>query len=31
VAEVEVSPKGKFKGRLIPAFITSAGHPVLQG
>lgn len=31
VAEVVVTPKGTFKGRLIPAFITSAGHPVLQG
>jgi poly-gamma-glutamate capsule biosynthesis protein CapA/YwtB (metallophosphatase superfamily) len=31
VAEVVVTPSGKFKGGLIPAFITSAGHPVLQG
>jgi poly-gamma-glutamate capsule biosynthesis protein CapA/YwtB (metallophosphatase superfamily) len=31
VAEVVVSPAGKFKGRLIPAFIESAGHPVLRG
>jgi poly-gamma-glutamate synthesis protein (capsule biosynthesis protein) len=31
VAEVVVSAKGKFKGRLIPAFIESAGHPVLRG
>jgi len=31
VAEVTVSPKGKFKGRLIPAFIESSGHPVLRG
>jgi poly-gamma-glutamate capsule biosynthesis protein CapA/YwtB (metallophosphatase superfamily) len=31
VAEVVVSPKGKFKGRLIPAFIEVSGHPVLRG
>lgn len=31
VAEVTVSPKGKFKGRLIPAFIETSGHPVLRG
>jgi poly-gamma-glutamate capsule biosynthesis protein CapA/YwtB (metallophosphatase superfamily) len=31
VAEVKVSPKGKFTGRMIPAFITAPGHPVLRG
>jgi poly-gamma-glutamate capsule biosynthesis protein CapA/YwtB (metallophosphatase superfamily) len=31
VAEVTVSPKGTFKGRLIPAFIQESGHPVLSG
>jgi poly-gamma-glutamate capsule biosynthesis protein CapA/YwtB (metallophosphatase superfamily) len=31
VAEVTVSPKGTFKGRLIPAFIQVSGHPVLSG
>jgi poly-gamma-glutamate synthesis protein (capsule biosynthesis protein) len=31
VAEVKVSPKGKFTGRMIPAFITAHGHPVLRG
>ena len=30
VAEVTVSSKGKFKGRLIPAFIEASGHPVLR-
>ncbi len=30
VAEVIVSPKGTFKGRLIPAFIEVSGHPVLR-
>jgi poly-gamma-glutamate capsule biosynthesis protein CapA/YwtB (metallophosphatase superfamily) len=30
VAEVTVGPKGKFKGRLIPAFIEVSGHPVLR-
>ncbi len=30
VAEVHVSPKGTFKGRLIPAFIEVSGHPVLR-
>lgn len=30
VAQVTVSPKGKFKGRLIPAFIETSGHPVLR-
>jgi hypothetical protein len=29
VAEVVVSPDGRVSGRLIPAFIESAGHPVL--
>jgi hypothetical protein len=31
VAEVTVSPGGKLTGRLIPVFVTDAGHPVLQG
>jgi poly-gamma-glutamate capsule biosynthesis protein CapA/YwtB (metallophosphatase superfamily) len=31
VAEVVVSPRGKVTGRLIPAFIESAGHPVVRG
>lgn len=31
VAEVIVSPKGRFRGRLIPAFIEVSGHPVLRG
>jgi poly-gamma-glutamate synthesis protein (capsule biosynthesis protein) len=31
VAEVTVSPSGKFTARLIPAFIEDAGHPVLRG
>jgi poly-gamma-glutamate synthesis protein (capsule biosynthesis protein) len=30
VAEVIVSPKGRFSGRLIPAFIEASGHPVLR-
>jgi poly-gamma-glutamate synthesis protein (capsule biosynthesis protein) len=31
VAEVTVSPSGKFTARLIPAFIEAPGHPVLRG
>ena len=31
VAEVTVTPDGAFSGRLIPAFIEAAGHPVLSG
>jgi hypothetical protein len=31
VAEVRVSAGGRFTGRLIPAYIESAGHPVLRG
>lgn len=31
VAEVTVTPKGKVTGRLIPAYIQAAGHPVLTG
>jgi poly-gamma-glutamate capsule biosynthesis protein CapA/YwtB (metallophosphatase superfamily) len=31
VAEVRVGPNGRIRGRLIPAFIVSAGHPVLRG
>jgi poly-gamma-glutamate synthesis protein (capsule biosynthesis protein) len=30
VAEVRVTPKGRFEGRLIPAYIVSDGHPVLR-
>ena len=30
VAEVRVSPRGRFRGRLLPAFISSPGHPVLR-
>ena len=30
VAEVVVTPSGKLRGRLLPAYIESAGHPVLQ-
>jgi hypothetical protein len=30
VAEVTVTPQGRFKGRLLPAFITAPGHPVLR-
>jgi poly-gamma-glutamate capsule biosynthesis protein CapA/YwtB (metallophosphatase superfamily) len=29
VARVEVSPEGAVRGRLLPAFIEAAGHPVL--
>jgi Bacterial capsule synthesis protein PGA_cap len=31
VARVVVSPEGEIKACLIPAFIESAGHPVLRG
>ena len=31
VAEVKVSATGTVTGRLIPAYIESAGHPVLRG
>lgn len=31
VGEITVSPKGKVTGRIIPAFIEAAGHPVLRG
>ena len=31
VAEVTVGSEGKLTGRLIPAFIEDAGHPVLTG
>jgi hypothetical protein len=31
VAEVNVSSKGTFTARLIPAFITAPGHPELRG
>jgi len=31
VAEVRISPNGAEQGRLIPAYIESAGHPVLRG
>jgi Bacterial capsule synthesis protein PGA_cap len=30
VAEVRVSPDGRFRARLLPAFIVSDGHPVLR-
>jgi poly-gamma-glutamate capsule biosynthesis protein CapA/YwtB (metallophosphatase superfamily) len=30
VAEVTVSPRGRFRGRLLPATIVSDGHPVLR-
>ena len=30
VAEVTVFPSGKIRGRLLPAYIESAGHPVLR-
>jgi poly-gamma-glutamate capsule biosynthesis protein CapA/YwtB (metallophosphatase superfamily) len=30
VAEVRVTPAGKFTARLLPAFIELSGHPVLQ-
>jgi poly-gamma-glutamate synthesis protein (capsule biosynthesis protein) len=30
VAEVTVTPRGRFRGRLLPAFITAPGHPVLR-
>ncbi|TMK86174.1 MAG: CapA family protein [Actinobacteria bacterium] len=31
VAEVTISPSGEVTGRLLPAYIESAGHPVLRG
>ena len=31
VAQVEVTPNGRLKGRLLPAYIESPGHPVLTG
>jgi hypothetical protein len=31
VARVDVRPNGKIRGRLLPAFIESPGHPVLTG
>jgi poly-gamma-glutamate capsule biosynthesis protein CapA/YwtB (metallophosphatase superfamily) len=30
VAEVAVSPTGRFRGRLLSAYISSDGHPVLR-
>jgi hypothetical protein len=30
VAQVVVTPEGRIRGRLLPAFITSPGHPVLR-
>jgi hypothetical protein len=30
VAEVTVTPEGRVRGRLLAAFIESAGHPVLR-
>src|SRR2546426_904751 len=31
VAQVTVSGSGTFSGRLVPAFIQAAGHPVISG
>ena len=31
VAQVAVSGSGTFTGRLVPAFIQAAGHPVISG
>ncbi len=31
VAEVRVSPEGRFAARMLPAFIEAPGHPVLRG
>jgi hypothetical protein len=31
VARVVVTPEGRIRGRLLPAYIEAAGHPVLQG
>jgi poly-gamma-glutamate capsule biosynthesis protein CapA/YwtB (metallophosphatase superfamily) len=31
VARVVVTPQGRTRGRLLPAFIEAAGHPVLSG
>jgi poly-gamma-glutamate capsule biosynthesis protein CapA/YwtB (metallophosphatase superfamily) len=30
VAQVAVTPKGRFVARLLPAFITAPGHPELR-
>jgi poly-gamma-glutamate synthesis protein (capsule biosynthesis protein) len=30
VAEVTVTPQGRFRGNLLPAFIAAPGHPVLR-
>jgi poly-gamma-glutamate synthesis protein (capsule biosynthesis protein) len=30
VAQVTVTPKGRFIGKLLPAYITAPGHPVLR-
>lgn len=30
VAQVTITPKGRFVGKLLPVFITAPGHPVLQ-
>jgi poly-gamma-glutamate capsule biosynthesis protein CapA/YwtB (metallophosphatase superfamily) len=30
VAEVQVTPQGRVTGKMLPAYITSPGHPVLQ-
>jgi poly-gamma-glutamate synthesis protein (capsule biosynthesis protein) len=30
VAEVRVNPRGRFTARLLPAYITAPGHPVLS-
>jgi hypothetical protein len=31
VARVAVRPNGRVEGRILPAFIEAAGHPVLTG
>ena len=31
VAQVTITPKGRFVGKILPAFITAPGHPVLRG
>lgn len=30
IAQVTITSKGRFVGKLLPAFITAPGHPVLQ-
>jgi poly-gamma-glutamate capsule biosynthesis protein CapA/YwtB (metallophosphatase superfamily) len=31
VGEVRVSPKGRFRANILPAYIEASGHPVLGG